>query len=228
VDRYMMQEGDRLSASLVPEAQTVLDRGFLLTGLMDAHYNRGIQNDETPITILAEAKALADLDREAGVLAIRDAGSPYPYPELDDDPDVPRLARAGRHIAPVKRYLRGIGVEVPAEEVAATVTTQAAAGNGWVKLVGDWIDRGAGDLAPAWDADTLTGAVAAAHTAGVRMTAHTFSTEAVAVLVRAGIDCVEHGTGLTEDLIDEMARRGTALVPTLLQVDNFPRIAARA
>src|SRR5690606_5891690 len=114
------------------------------------------------------------------------------------------------------------------EEVAATVTTQAAAGNGWVKLVGDWIDRGAGDLAPAWDADTLTGAVAAAHTAGVRMTAHTFSTEAVAVLVRAGIDCVEHGTGLTEDLIDEMARRGTALVPTLLQVDNFPRIAARA
>ena len=220
--------GDRVSTEPVPGAQTVVDRGFLLPGLVDAHCHLGIQLGETPITSLAEAKALADLDREAGVLAIRDAGSPYPYPELDDDPDVPRLARAGRHIAPVKRYLRDIGVEVPAEEVAATVTAQAAAGNGWVKLVGDWIDRGAGDLAPAWDADTLEGAVAAAHAAGVRMTAHTFSAEAVAVLVRAGIDCVEHGTGLTEDLIDEMARRGTALVPTLLQVGNFPQIAARA
>ena len=70
--------------------------------------------------------------------------------------------------------------------------------------------------------------MAAAHAAGARMTAHTFSEEAVAVLVRAGIDCVEHGTGLTEELIDEMARRGTALVPTLLQVGNFERIAARA
>ncbi len=220
--------GDRVSTEPVPGAETVVDRGFLLPGLVDAHCHLGIQLGEAPVSSLAEAKALAALDRDAGVLAIRDAGSPYPYPELDDDPDVPRLARAGRHIAPVKRYLRDIGVEVPAGEVAATVATQAAAGNGWVKLVGDWIDRSAGDLAPAWDADTLAGAVAAAHAAGVRMTAHTFSQEAVAVLVRAGIDCVEHGTGLTEDLIDEMARRGTALVPTLLQVANFPRIAARA
>ena len=99
---------------------------------------------------------------------------------------MPRLARAGRHVAPVKRYLRDIGLEVPAEQVAAAVTEQAAAGNGWVKLVGDWIDRGVGDLAPAWDPETLAGAVAAAHAAGARMTAHTFSEEAVAVLVRAG------------------------------------------
>ena len=220
--------GDRVSTEPVPGAETVVDGGFLLPGLVDAHCHLGIQLGEAPVTSLAEAKALAALDREAGVLALRDAGSPYPYPQLDDDPEVPRLARAGRHIAPVKRYLRDIGVEVPAEEVAATVTAQAAAGNGWVKLVGDWIDRGVGDLAPAWDPETLRGAVAAAHAAGVRMTAHTFSEEAVAVLVRAGIDCVEHGTGLTEDVIDEMARRGTALVPTLLQVANFERIAARA
>ena len=73
---------------------------------------------------------------------------------------MPRLARAGRHVAPPRRYLRDIGVEVPADEVPPTVTAQAAAGNGWVKLVGDWIDRDVGDLAPAWDAATLTAAVA--------------------------------------------------------------------
>jgi len=141
---------------------------------------------------------------------------------------VPRLARAGRHVAPVKRYLRDVGIEVPAAEVPATVAVQARAGNGWVKLVGDWIDRGVGDLAPAWDAATLQAAVAAAHEAGARITTHTFSEEAVEVLVRAGIDCVEHGTGLSTDLVDEMARRGTALVPTMLNVSTFGTIAEQA
>jgi imidazolonepropionase-like amidohydrolase len=220
--------GDRVSTEPVPGAETVIDGGFILPGLVDAHCHIGIAPGAAPITSIDEARALAARDVDTGVLAIRDAGSPYPYPQLDDDPDVPRLARAGRHVAPVKRYLRDVGIEVAAGDVAATVTAQAAAGNGWVKLVGDWIDRGLGDLSPAWDPATLAGAVAAAHAAGVRMTAHTFSEEAVAVLVRAGIDCVEHGTGLSLDLIDEMARRGTALVPTMINVVTFDGIAERA
>lgn len=220
--------GDRVSREPVPGAETVLDGGFILPGLVDAHCHIGIARGAVPIGSLAQARELALQDRDTGVLALRDAGSPYPYPQLDDDPQLPRLARAGRHVAPIKRYLRDVGIEVPAGQVAATVTEQAAAGNGWVKLVGDWIDRDAGDLAPAWDAETMAGAVAAAHAAGVRMTAHTFSEEAVATLVRAGIDCVEHGTGLSEDLIDEMARRGTALVPTMINIATFDDIAARA
>jgi imidazolonepropionase-like amidohydrolase len=220
--------GDRVSTERVPAAETIVDGGFILPGLVDAHCHIGIKPGAVPITSVDEARGLARQDRDAGVLAIRDAGSPYPYPELDDDPDLPRLARAGRHVAPVKRSLRDVGIEVAAGEVAAAVTAQAAAGNGWVKLVGDWIDRDLGDLAPAWDAATLEGAVAAAHAAGVRMTAHTFSEEAVAVLVRAGIDCVEHGTGLSLDLVDEMAGRGTALVPTMINVTTFDAIAGRA
>jgi imidazolonepropionase-like amidohydrolase len=226
--RDLWLAGDRVSTEPLPGAETVVEGGFLLPGLVDAHCHIGIKLGAVPIASLAEAKELAARDRDAGVLAIRDAGSPYPYPSLDDDPDLPRLARAGRHVAPVKRYLRDVGIEVDAGEVAATVTAQAAAGTGWVKLVGDWIDRGAGDLAPAWDPETLAGAVAAAHAAGVRMTAHTFCEEAVAVLVRAGIDCVEHGTGLSEDLLDEMVRRGTALVPTMVNVATFGEIADRA
>src|SRR5690606_19344183 len=60
--------------------------------------------------------------------------------------------------------------------------------------------------------------VAAAHAAGVRATVHTFGEEAVRIMVEAGVDSVEHGTGLSADLIDEMARRGTALVPTMMNV----------
>jgi imidazolonepropionase-like amidohydrolase len=162
------------------------------------------------------------------VLALRDAGSPFPYPELDDDAEVPRLVRAGRHVAPPRRYLRDIGIEVAAEDVTATVTAQAKAGTGWVKIVGDWIDRSAGDLAPSWDAATMTAAVEAAHAAGARAAVHTFSEEGVEIMVKAGVDSVEHGTGLSLDLIDEMARRGTALVPTMINIRTFGKIADQA
>jgi imidazolonepropionase-like amidohydrolase len=226
--RDLWLDGDRVSTEPVAGATTIGEGGYILPGLVDAHCHIGIEPGGAPGTSLDGARALAAVDRDAGVLAIRDAGSPLPYPELDDEPDIPRLARCGRHVAPVRRYLRGIGVEVEAGDVAATVTAQAAAGNGWVKLVGDWIDRGVGDLAPAWDQDTLAGAVAAAHAAGVRMTAHCFAEDPVAALVAAGIDCVEHGTGLSTDVIDTMARQGTALVPTMINIETFGGIAASA
>jgi imidazolonepropionase-like amidohydrolase len=46
-------------------------------------------------------------------------------------------------------------------------------------------------------------------------------------LIEAGIDCIEHGTGLTTDLVEAMAARGTALVPTAVQLNNFPAYAAQ-
>jgi imidazolonepropionase-like amidohydrolase len=220
--------GDRVTTTPVLDATTISDGGFVLPGLVDAHCHIGIAPGSRAITDTDSARQLAAMDRDAGVLAIRDAGSPYPYPELDDDPGVPRLARAGRHVAPVRRYLRDIGVEVTAPDVAGAVVEQAKAGNGWVKLVGDWIDREVGDLALAWDRDTLAAAVRAAHDAGVRMTAHCFAEESVATLVAAGIDCVEHGTGLSVELIDAMATQGTALVPTMINVETFEGIAAAA
>lgn len=220
--------GDRVTFTPVPEAETIADGGWIMPGLIDAHCHIGIAAGGAPIASLDEARGMAAVDRDAGVLAIRDAGSPYPYPELDDDPDVPRLARAGRHVAPPKRYLRDIGVEVDAPDVVGAVAEQAKAGNGWVKLVGDWIERDAGDLAPAWDADTMSAAVAAAHAAGVRAAVHTFSESAVEIMVKAGVDSVEHGTGLSLDLIDEMARQGTALVPTMINIQTFGGIAERA
>ncbi len=220
--------GDRVTFDRVPGAQTVADRGFVLPGLVDAHCHIGIRPGGAPIEDLAEAKNLAATDRDRGVLAIRDAGSPFPYPQLDDDPQMPRLVRAGRHVAPVRRYLRGIGIEVSDADLPATLAGQAEHGNGWVKVVGDWIDRSAGDLAPAFEPARVVAAVEAAHAAGARVAVHTFSEEAVRTFVHAGVDSVEHGTGLSLDLIDELARRGTALVPTMINIQRFDEIAAQA
>ena len=75
-----------------------------------------------------------------------------------------------------------------------------------MKLVGDWIDRDVGDLAPLWPAEAASAAIDRAHELGVRVTAHVFGEQAVAELVEAGIDGIEHGTGLDADTIALMAR----------------------
>ena len=215
----------RITFERVPGAETVSRGGFVLPGLVDAHCHVGIARGGGHLTDLADARAQAVTERDAGVLLLRDCGSPVDTRALDDDEDLPRILRAGRHVARPRRYLPGLGVEVEPADLVAEVRTQARAGDGWVKLVGDWIDRGAGDLGPLWPAEALTAAIAAAHEEGARVTAHTFGTDALPDLIAAGIDCIEHGTGLTEDMVAEMAARGTAVVPTLVNVENFPGFA---
>ncbi|MER6982398.1 amidohydrolase family protein, partial [Streptomyces carpinensis] len=65
-----------------------------------------------------------------------------------------------------------------------------------------------------------------AHRMGARVTAHCFAEDSLRDLVEAGIDCVEHATGLTEDLIPLFAERGVAIVPTLVNIATFPHLAA--
>ena len=223
VDLYVDGDG-RVSDDVLPGAEPLSHDGWIVPGLVDAHCHVGLGPDG-PVT-LDEAEEQARTDRDAGTLLIRDCGAPIDTTPLQARDDLPEIIRAARHLARPKRYIRGIADELddPGLLVEA-IRVQARAGDGWVKLVGDWIDRDAGDLAPLWPDDVLAGAIAAAHAEGARVTAHVFGTDALHGLVGAGIDCIEHGTGLTDDLIAEMARRGTALVPTLINVETFPGIA---
>lgn len=197
--------------------------GWVLPGMVDAHNHIGLGVAGGVDEATAEAQARADLT--AGTLLIRDAGSPVDTRWIDGRDDLPRVIRAGRHIARTRRYLPGVGHEIEPEQLADEVRTQAARGDGWVKLVGDWIDREIGDLAPCWPAWAVREAIDAAHAAGVRVTAHCFGEDCLPDLIEAGIDCIEHATGLTDDTIRAAAARGTAIVPTLVNTDNFPEFA---
>jgi len=214
-----------LSAEPLPGADTVFDGGWIMPGLVDAHCHVGIGADG-PVADLDEAIRQAETERDVGALLLRDCGSPIDTRSLDDHHDLPRIIRAGRHLARPKRYTRGLPINIEDEsQLPEVVAAQARRGDGWVKLVGDWIDRDAGDLAPLWSDDVLKQAIDAAHALGARVTAHVFGEDALPGLVRAGIDCIEHGTGITDDVIDMMVGCGTALVPTLINIDNFPGIA---
>ncbi|WP_040281870.1 amidohydrolase family protein [Tessaracoccus massiliensis] len=207
-------------------AETLARNAFVVPGYVDAHCHIGVGaqgpvDDET-----IRRQALQDLG--GGTMLIRDAGSHADTRWVQGDETLPRLIRAGQHIARPKRYVRYLGVEVEPEQLVEQARHEARSGDGWVKLVGDWINRSAGDLAPLWPADIAAAAIEAAHDEGARVTAHCFGEQSVHELVAAGIDCIEHGTGLSDDGIDEMVRRGTALVPTMINLERFPQYAGPA
>ena len=215
--------GGRISEEPAPGAPLVAE-GWILPGLVDAHCHVGLDEHGPVGEDVQEAQALAD--RDAGTLLIRDAGSAADTRWIDDRDDLPVMIRAGRHLARTKRYIRNYGHEIEPEQLPEYVAHEARRSDGWVKLVGDWIDRDVGDLAPCWPRSALDAAIETAHALGARVTAHVFGEDALPDLLGAGIDCIEHGTGLTDDLIASMAERGVALVPTAKQLLNFPKYAA--
>ncbi|MFD9004016.1 amidohydrolase family protein [Streptomyces sp. NPDC059582] len=198
--------------------------GWVLPGLVDAHCHVGLGPHGAVDQDVAEKQALTD--REAGTLLIRDAGSPSDTRWTDEREDLPKIVRAGRHIARTRRYIRGFAHEIEPEDLVAYVAREARRGDGWVKLVGDWIDRDLGDLSACWPRAAVEAAIAEAHRLGARVTAHCFAEDSLRDLVEAGIDCIEHATGLTEDTIPLFAERGVAIVPTLVNIATFPRLAA--
>ncbi|MEU4798915.1 amidohydrolase family protein [Streptomyces sp. NPDC023327] len=209
---------------VAPAAETVTVEGWALPGLVDAHCHVGLDAHGPVDADTAERQALTD--RGIGALLLRDAGSPSDTRWIDDREDLPKIIRAGRHIARTRRYIRNYAHEIEPEDLVAYVAQEARRGDGWVKLVGDWIDREAGDLTACWPRDAVRAAIAEAHRLGARVTAHCFAEDSLRDLVEAGIDCVEHATGLTEDTIPLFAERGVAIVPTLVNIATFPDLAA--
>ena len=206
------------------DIQTV--EGWVLPGLVDAHAHVGLDAHGAVDDATSEKQALAE--RDGGALLLRDAGSPADTRWIDDREDLPRIVRAGRHIARTRRYIRNYAHEIEPEDLTHVVRQEARRGDGWVKLVGDWIDRDTGDLSPCWPKEALVSAIAVAHEEGARVTAHCFGEECLHDLAAAGVDCIEHATGLLGDTTDSFAAQGIAIVPTLVNIDTFPSIAAGA
>ncbi|GAA4400800.1 amidohydrolase family protein [Tsukamurella soli] len=211
-----------------PQAGAAVElSGWAVPGLVDAHCHVGIAPSTAPTLELA--RSLARDDVRVGVTVIREPGSNLDTSPLDDELDMPRFVRMGRHIALTRRYIPGLGVQLDEQaQLVDEVRRQAEAGHGWVKIVGDWIDRSVGDLAPLWPDDVLAEAVGVAHAAGAKVASHVFGEDALPGLLAAGVDCIEHGSGLTDETIAQLVERGVALVPTLVQIANFPSIAEPA
>src|SRR3954469_9311684 len=182
-DLYVVE--GKVSYDVQAGAETIAE-GWIVPGLVDAHCHIGLDDDGATDVETAEQQAIAD--RDGGALLIRDCGSALDTSWIHERDDLPRLIRAGRHIGRTKRYIRNYAHEIEPSELPEHVAREAQRGDGWVKLVGDWISRDEGDLAPSFPPEAFAEAIRVAHEHGAKVTAHCFGTAVLPGLIEAGID----------------------------------------
>jgi imidazolonepropionase-like amidohydrolase len=73
-----------------------------------------------------------------------------------------------------------------------------------------------------------------AHRAGLKVAAHAHGDSGIRAAIEAGIDCIEHGSLMSDETLDLMVERGTFLVPTTYLADGMdtsraaPELQAKA
>ncbi|WP_434581675.1 amidohydrolase family protein [Carbonactinospora thermoautotrophica] len=209
-------DGDgRLTRSRVPGAATVVDGGWLVPGLVDAHAHLGISEPGRPLDP-GLARRHAREHAAAGVAVVRIPGAPSPLPvPVAADPGLPRAIESGRWLALPGHSFQGWARHVTAAELPDAAVAECLASGGWCKIYGDWTVSDETMDGPLFSAKTLAETVRRVRAVGGRVAVHAQREEACRKAVAAGVDSIEHGLWLEPDLLDTMARNGTALVPTL-------------
>src|SRR5262249_31250558 len=123
---------------------------------------------------------------------------------------------AGRFLAPAGRYYPALLTDPVAEaDLVSCALAEIGRGAAWVKVVADFPDLAAGtDAAATYSVDSIAQLTAAAHRAGARVAVHSTVPD-VGRPAAVAVDSVEHGFGLDEPAIKDMASRGTAWTPTI-------------
>ncbi len=99
--------------------------------------------------------------------------------------------------------------------VARVVRSQIQHGADWIKLYADYRWGPNGEAMPGFTQDEMNEAVDIAHSSGRPVAVHTTTTEGARRAVVAGVNTIEHGDGLTPDILKMMAQKGICYVPTV-------------
>ena len=234
-------------ASSMDRDSNVVDlRGWwVMPGLIDAHMHLwGLTPGEVvPAdfeTRLANARGQARALLHAGFTTVRDLGSPI-SPWIRDSnctnpPAAPRILAAhvgltgarGPWLIPQPswweaRVVRGVvsardAVRRLHDEGVDVVKIGASTGPG---------TEGFGVI-PTLTVDEIRAVCEAAHGLGLPVAAHAIGSEAVRRCVVGGVDTIEHGYGLSEDVFDLVAASNAWIVPTLRTRAVRPGAGAQA
>ncbi len=123
------------------------------------------------------------------------------------------------HIFPQVRSLPNVGIADNISELITAVDHQAAMGAGVIKLYGtagftnsERSEKPVGHQT--YSDDEVEAVVMQARKHGVKVATHAHGSDAILASVKAGVASIEHGSILTHEIIAEMKKRGTFLVPT--------------
>src|SRR5262245_60442082 len=146
--------------------------------------------------------------------------------------DGPRIVPAGHAITPTGGHLdptmfqrlapdimpltveEGIANGVP--EVRRAVRYQIKYGARLIKISASGGVMSHSGLAGAqqYSDEEIAAIVDEAHRAGIRVAAHAHGDDGIRACIRAGVDCIEHGSLASDETIQLMVENGTFLVPT--------------
>lgn len=206
----------------------------LTPGLMNAHAHVCLDPGPDPERTLRHEVAAETAIRAAGrlrqalaagVTTIRDVGGSggvdIALAGLVERGEIPgpRMLAAGRVITMTGGHGYWFGVEADGPDaVRHAVRSQIKAGATTIKVMatGGMMTPGQAAGAPQLTVDEMAAAVDEAHKAGRIVAAHAESAVGARNAVLAGVDSVEHGHGIDEDVIALMLDHGAALVPTIL------------
>ncbi|WP_162830374.1 metal-dependent hydrolase family protein [Amycolatopsis palatopharyngis] len=211
----------------------------ILPGLLDAHVHLAWDGSPDPIEqVRQEPKALTILraanhaaaNLRTGVTVVRDLGSPQGL-AIDVASAIgsgiitgPRVLAAGCAITMTGGHAHCIGREADGPDaVRRAVRQELKSGAHCIKIMasGGALDGEDGDLgAPQLSVPELRAAVEEAHRAGRAVAAHAHSLESINNVLDAGVQSVEHGTGLDATAAHRMRREQVYLVPTLSAVES--------
>ncbi len=211
----------------------------LLPGLIDCHVHLVLDGGPDPMTQVANVSDATAVLRmaangrktlAAGITTVRDLGSKdFVDVSLRNAVDGgiipgPHISCCGQMICITGGHGSQMGYVADGPEgVCHAVRVQAGAGVDCIKLMatGGVLTRSVVPGIPHFNPDELAAGINEAHKLGLRTAAHAQSLQGSWNAVLAGIDSVEHGVGLDEKIAEEMAGRGTFLVPTLSAPANI-------
>lgn len=199
--------------------------------------NRLMSNSE-PYLILHSYRNMADYLTEEGITYVRDLGlTGYTCIDLrkgveDGVVDGPYISSCGMSLSITGGHCYRQSMECDGPDaVRKAVRIQINKGADVIKFMGS------GGLEhfpeedpniPQFTLEELKAGVETAHDLGRDCAVHAYSTEGIRRSVLAGVDNIEHGCMMTEELIGEMAKRGLHLNPTMTGIRGAAKAGPNA
>ena len=209
----------------------------LIPGMIDCHEHftgDGGADNMTNMTHLLEdtaeqftIKATANARRSllSGVTSARDVGSRFGI-----SIQIARETASGAIMGP-RILAAGEWLQLPPGTWPPGLTRLTETGEDLILAIKEMIEKGAGliklgnggqeggwaqgEFFASIPHDIFTNAVKTAHDAGLKIAVHSLGAPACRAAAEAGVDSIDHGTHLDDEIIRLMVQKGTYLVPTL-------------